>query len=217
MWTWWGFRWSTPADVLTFVFSLRVSQDVRKHRNPYVVRAAFCKLLCCAYVDRDPYRAMEFPKLSRKNEWSEFKLPSAPNAGYFDGIRLFVEGYLAGLGGYMRAWEVGEGRRYFPSWVLSFVLCLMNAFSPAAQMDQNKLTLSVLDICHRLVDFGAYASVVELKGLLSSVIVILDGSNDICDPADDNVVRQRLLPRYPAPPPMFLAILAIDRRRLVTA
>lgn len=56
-------------------------------------------------------------------------------------------------------------------------------------MDKNKLTLAVLDICERLVDYGAYTTVTELTELLGPLIEVLDGSSDLCAPEDDFAVR----------------------------
>ena len=75
------------------------------------------------------------------------------------------------------------------------VTCLLLISSPRVrwalwfleQVAKNKQTLAVLDLCTRLVDFGAYSSVGELKALLTTLIQLLNGTNDLCSIDDETV------------------------------
>ena len=62
------------------------------------------------------------------------------------------------------------------------------------QVARNRLTLAVLDVCGRLVDFGAYTSVSQFKGLLSSLVGLLGGNDDVCAEGDDVALVPPLSP-----------------------
>lgn len=47
------------------------------------------------------------------------------------------------------------------------------------QTEHNKLTLSVLELCAHLVDYGAYGSLAEVKELVRPLMKLLNGVTDL--------------------------------------
>ncbi len=52
-------------------------------------------------------------------------------------------------------------------------------------MARNKLTLAVLELCHRLMAIGAYANLASVVDVTSSLIALLNGVSDLVNPSDE--------------------------------
>jgi hypothetical protein len=52
-------------------------------------------------------------------------------------------------------------------------------------MDRNKLTLTIISLAQRLVDFGAFATIAELKKLLIPMMKMTNSTRDVSSRFDD--------------------------------
>lgn len=155
--------------------SLSSAQKSSGRRSSAVIRGALVRLLRLAYVDCPPYAPIQLPKKTRllTGATATVGLPNSPAARSLAPIRLYAEAHLRSLNGVMHVSEV-------LSYCVSQLLCpLLNIHTvPNAQVDRNKLTQNVLDVCKLLLRFGAYDTVAEVHGLLTLVVDLLDGSPD---------------------------------------
>ncbi|XP_023811698.1 inositol 1,4,5-trisphosphate receptor type 2 isoform X2 [Oryzias latipes] len=125
---------------------------------PYDLRAAFCRLMLHMHVDRDPQESVVPVRYARL--WTE--IPS----------KITIDEYEYESTDSSRE----DMKRKFAStmeFVEEYLKDVVNQSFPFGDKDKNELTLEVVNLARKLVDFGFY-SFSELLRLTRTLLAILD-------------------------------------------
>ena len=120
-----------------------------------MLRANLAKILITLHIDKEPLEPLHVPTYARV--WHDIPLNklSVPQTRIPVPIKLtklkdFFLNYFTSLGGVLRSFKV----------------------------DENQLTLQVLNMLNKMIKLGFYNNEVELLSICNPVITLLDGSND---------------------------------------
>lgn len=127
------------------------------------LRTAFAKLFNCLWLDRDfqpltlPNFLITWEEINAENAQDLFKYNALSNK--FEDVQNFISVYVQRVA--------------------------VRGYQKAFLTQRNKLTLTVLEICKTLLNFGFYSSMESMVHILRFLLKILNGLKDVTTPEED--------------------------------
>jgi len=157
--------------IYTYDLCFRIISD---DSLPLELRTAFVKLLNTLWIDKNPYQPLNIPRfliswddinLSNCSEIASAELDHAHETR-FDGLKEYLKNYYTELA------KEGCTKIY--------------------EVEKNKFTSELLETTHKIVEFGLFKTVEQLRELTKPLLVLLNGMKDSKTSADFEQFRKNV-------------------------